>query len=115
MKISDIRTRIESGVDDQNFLATKSDELELATKTDELDKAPVPTLVDIAERSDACDPLIQALVGKLPKPNTIWPIGDRAKWFKAAAMAFNLVYKPGAGDESDLKIEEKPSGLKSAG
>jgi hypothetical protein len=54
-------------------------------------------------------------VGKLPKPNTIWPIGDRAKWFKAAAMAFNLVYKPGAGDESDLKIEEKPSGLKSAG
>ena len=105
MKISDIRTRIESGVDDQGFLA----------KTDELEKTPVLTLVDIAERSDACDPLIQALVGKLPKPNTIWPIGDRAKWFKAAAMAFNLVYKPGAGDESDLKIEEKPSGLKSAG
>ena len=105
MKISDIRTRIESGVDDQSSLA----------KTDELEKTPVLTLVDTAERSDACDPLIQALVGKLPKPNTIWPIGDRAKWFKAAAMAFNLVYKPGAGDESDLKIEEKPSGLKSAG
>src|SRR6187200_3017019 len=48
MKISDIRTRIESDVDDQNFLATKSDELELATKTDELEKAPVLTLVDIA-------------------------------------------------------------------
>ena len=106
MKISDIRTRIESGVDDQNFLATKSDALELATKTDELEKAPVLTLVDIAERSDACDPLIQALVGKLPKPNTIWPIGDRAKWLQAAAMAFNLVYKPDEGDEHDLKIEK---------
>ena len=30
-------------------------------------------------------------------------------------MAFHLVYKPGEGDESDLKIEEKPSGLKSVG
>ena len=103
MKISDIRTRIESGVDDQGFLA----------KTDELEKTPVLTLVDSAERSDACDPLIQALVGKLPKPNTIWPMGDRAKWLQAAAMAFNLVYKPDEGDEHDLKIEK--SDLKSAG
>ena len=103
MKISDIRTRIESGVDDQGFLA----------KTDELEKTPVLTLVDTAERSDACDPLIQALVSKLPKPNTIWPIGDRAKWLQAVAMAFNLIYKPDEGDEHDLKIEK--SHLKSAG
>jgi len=48
MKISDIRTRIESGVDDQSFLA----------KTDELEKTPVLTLVDTPGRSDACDPLI---------------------------------------------------------
>ena len=112
MKISDIRTRIESGVDGQSFIAAKTDELELAAKTDE---APILTLVETVERSSACDPLVQALVGKLPKPNTSWPTGDRANWLKAAAMAFNLVYKPGAGDESDLKIEEKPSGLKSAG
>jgi hypothetical protein len=104
--ISDIRTRIESGVDEQSFLATKGDEPE---------KTPVLTLVDTGGRNDACDPLIQALVGKLPKPNTVWPNGDRAKWLKAAAMAFNLVYKLGEGDELDLKIEEKPSGLKSAG
>ena len=103
MKISDIRTRIESGVDDQGFLA----------KTDELEKTPVLTLVDSAERSDACDPLIQALAGKLPKSNTVWPIGDRAKWLQAAAMAFNLVYKPDEGDEHDLKIEK--GHLKSAG
>jgi hypothetical protein len=69
MKIADTRTRIESGTDDQSFLATE---------TDDLGKTPVLTLVDTAERSDACDPLIQALVSKLPKPNTIWPIGDRA-------------------------------------
>jgi len=104
MKISDIRTRIESGTDDQSFLATE---------TDDLGKAPVLTLVDTAERSDACDPLIQALVSKLPKPNTIWPIGDRAKWLQAVAMAFNLIYKPDEGDEHDLKIEK--SHLKSAG
>ena len=105
MNISDIRTRIESGADDQGVLAGKTDE----------EKTPVLTLVDTAEQSGACDPLIQALVGKLPKPNTIWHIGDRAKWLKAAAMAFALVYKLGEGDQPDLKIEEKPSGVTSAG
>ena len=105
MKISDIRTRIESGVDDQGFLA----------KTHEPETTPVLTLVDATEPSKTCDPLIQALVDKLPKPDDIWPVGDRAKWLKAAAMAFNLLYKTGQGDEADLRIEEKPSGLKSVG
>lgn len=39
------------------------------------------------------DPLMQALLDRLPQPNAIWSIGDRAKWLKAAAMAFNLIYK----------------------
>ena len=39
------------------------------------------------------DPLIQTLVDRLPKPNTIWSIEDRAKWLRAAAVIFNLVYK----------------------
>ena len=56
--------------------------------------------------------MIQALVDKLPKPNAIWSVGDRAKWLKAAAMAFDVLYKPSQGDEADLRIEEKPSGLK---
>jgi hypothetical protein len=43
MKISDIRTRIESGTDDQSFLATE---------TDDPGKTPVLTLVDTAERSE---------------------------------------------------------------
>jgi hypothetical protein len=55
------------------------------------------------------DPLIQALVDKLPKPNSIWSIDDRAKWLKAAAMAFNLVYR------TDEREEPKQAALKSVG
>jgi len=104
MNISDIRTRIETGADEQSFLAAKS-----ATE-----EAPVLSLVETPE-SNACDPLIQALVSKLPKPNSIWSLEDRAKWLRAAAMVFSLVYKPGESGEADLKIEGKPSVLKSAG
>jgi hypothetical protein len=39
------------------------------------------------------DRLIQALVDRLPKSNSIWSINDRAKLLKAAAMVFNLIYK----------------------
>ena len=107
MKISDIRTRIESGTDEQSFLATRS----------EPNEKPVLTLIHSPEPSEAeasvkPDPLIQALVDKLPRPDTVWSIDDRAKWLKAAAMAFNLVYRTDEGSEADLKIE-KPSGLKS--
>jgi hypothetical protein len=104
MNISDIRTRIESG-----------EKSSLVTRIAELDETPVLTLVDTAERSDAIempDPLIQALVKKLPKPNSIWSLEDRAKWLRAAAIIFNLVYKPG---EVDSKTEDMPMDLKSAG
>jgi hypothetical protein len=57
------------------------------------------------------DPLIQALVKKLPKPDSPWSLEDRAKWLRAAAIIFNLVYKPG---EADSKSEEMPTELKSA-
>jgi hypothetical protein len=39
------------------------------------------------------DPLIQALVDRLPTSNSVWSIDDRAKWLKAAAMVFNLIYQ----------------------
>jgi hypothetical protein len=96
MNISDIRTRIEGS--EKNSLVTSIAELEMP-----------------AERSDPCempDPLIQALVKKLPKPNSIWSLEDRAKWLRAAAIIFNLVYKPG---EADTKTEDLPSDLKAAG
>jgi hypothetical protein len=42
---------------------------------------------------EAVDPLVQALVNRLPKSNSVWSIDDRGKWLKAAAMIFNLIYK----------------------
>jgi hypothetical protein len=78
MNISDIRPRRE---DDEKS--------SLVTRIAELKEAPVLTLVNEPESSDARempDPVIQALVGKLPKPNTIWSLEDRAKWLRAAAI-----------------------------
>ena len=55
----------------------------LVTRIAVLDETQVQTLVDTVEPSEAepsklPDPLIQALVDKLPKPNSIWSIDDRA-------------------------------------
>jgi hypothetical protein len=82
MNISDIRPRRE---DDEKR--------SLVTRIAELKETPILTLVDTADPTTARempDPLIQALVGKLPKPNTIWSLEDRAKWLRAAAIIFNL-------------------------
>jgi hypothetical protein len=105
MNMSEILTRVDS----------LSDRSRLVTRNVEREETPVLALMDTGER--ICDPLIQALVDKLPKPNTIWPIDDRAKWLKAAAMAFNLVYSTGEGEKSgsEQKPEQTPSALKSVG
>ena len=110
MNISDIPTRVEAGSDEKSSLVTR---------IGELDETPVLTLLDTVEPSEAqpsklADPLIQALVDKLPKPNTIWSIDDRAKWLRAATMIFNLEYKLDEANQTD-KIEQNPSALKSAG
>jgi hypothetical protein len=94
MNISNIRTRVEP-------LNNRSS---LGTGTREQEETAILTLVDNAEGNDlessgTLDPLIQALVDKLPKPNTIWTIDDRGSWLKAAAMAFNLVYRSPASQE----------------
>ena len=98
------------------FERTRADALNgrscLVRRTTEPDETPILTLVDTAERSDAGempDPLIQALMDKLPKPHTIWSIDERGNWLKAAAMAFNLVYRT-----AEQKAEQTPSVLKSA-
>ena len=106
MTVTDIRSKVE---DEKSSPVTRIAELE---------KTPVLTLVDAVEPGEVecrTDPLIQALVDKLPKPETIWSLEDRAKWLRAAAIIFNLVYKPGEANEAELKIEEKTSALKSAG
>ncbi len=104
MNISDIRTRVDA----------LSERTCLVTRNAEPAETPILTLVESADRSDASempdqDPLIQALIDKLPKPNSIWSIDDRAKWLKAAAMAFNLVYR------TPQREDQAPSALKSVG
>jgi hypothetical protein len=102
MKISDNRSALEH-----------SEKSSLVTRIAGLDEPAVLTLVDAVERrepSDMADPLIQALVAKLPKANSIWALEDRAKWLRAAALIFNLVYRPA----EDSKAEDMPSDLKLA-
>ena len=99
MNMSEILTWVDS-LNDRSRLVTIS----------EREEAPVLTLVDTERTCEMPDPLIQALVDKLPKPNTIWPIDDRAKWLKAAAMAFNLIYKTGEREEQQF-----PFGFKAVG
>jgi len=111
MNISDIPTRVEARSDEK---------ASLVRRIGELDETPILTLVDPVEPTEAKssklpDPLIQALVDRLPKPDSIWSIDDRAKWLRAATMIFNLVYKLDEAKEPAAKIEDWPSDLKSAG
>ena len=91
MKISDLSTRVDS-LNKRSHLVTRNAQPD-----------GVPAGLDTSEQGDCDanampDPLIRALVDKLPKPHTIWSIEDRAKWLRAAAILFNLVYKTD-GDE----------------
>jgi hypothetical protein len=98
MNITDISTRV-NVQNERSRLVTRG--VEPSTELD----GTVLTLVDTAQGSEAessivTDPLIRALVDKLPQPNSIWSIDDRAKWLKALAMIFNVVYRT---DRDELK------------
>ena len=96
MDISNIQTRVDA-------LNGKSSLVRRAQR----EETPILTLVEeSADRRVAkCrTPLIQALIDKLPKPNTIWSINDRGSWLKAAAMAFNLVYRLPERDEQASSV-----------
>ena len=49
------------------------------------------------------DQLIRGLVERLPKPDSIWPLDDRASWLRTAGI-FDLVYKPGDGERGEISI-----------
>jgi hypothetical protein len=108
MNISDIRTKVEGGTPALN------ERSHLVMRIPEMGDNPPVKLVDTTQRSDGessvmPDPLIQALVDRLPKPNAVWSIDDRAKWLRAAAILFNLVYRadPGERKEPGFKQETK--------
>ncbi|MGH6832512.1 MAG: hypothetical protein ACRECM_05755 [Methyloceanibacter sp.] len=65
----------------------------------------------VAQQSDAdegdsgrTDLLIRGLVERLPKPNGIWSLDDRAKWLRTAASIFDLVYKAGDGEHREISV-----------
>ena len=56
------------------------------------------------EKRGITDPLIQGLVARLPKPDGVWPLEDRAKWLRTAAGVFDLIYKARDGDRREISI-----------
>jgi hypothetical protein len=70
-----------------------------------LDAAPEPT------DGAMPDPLLQGLVDRLPKPDSIWSLDDRGKWLRAAAVIFTLVYKTDEGDRDSHRHSSAPKAL----
>ena len=94
MNIAELRTRVQSvspsALNERTRLVTKTNPGQVEN--------PAAERLSTAEHNDGespadSDPLMRALVDRLPQPNAIWSIDDRGKWLKAAAMAFNLIYK----------------------
>lgn len=54
------------------------------------------------------DPLVQALVDKLPDVGTRWPAKDRATWLSILDQCFDLIYVD--GDEAPVKAIEHVAG-----
>jgi hypothetical protein len=55
------------------------------------------------------DPVLAALIAKLPPTGSIWPAAKRAAWLKMVHMAFDLVY-----DGEDGEAVELPSFLQAS-
>ena len=81
MNISDIRTKVYAQ-NERSCLVMRSAQVSTPDEA-------VSTLVDAEQKeprfSTLTDPLIQALVSKLPPPSSTWSIDDRANWLKALA------------------------------
>jgi len=57
--------------------------------------------------SGANDPLLSALVDKLPPAGVSWPAADREAWLKMASNAFDVVY--GAAAARTLGAPSRPA------
>jgi hypothetical protein len=51
-------------------------------------------------------PLIDGLIKTLPDPETDWPIEKRAKWLRAAAQNFDLIYKDAGDDSIEITVQK---------
>lgn len=61
---------------------------------------------DAKEEARGCvtDLLIQGLIGRLPKPDTVWSLEERAKWLRTADSIFGLVYKDNDDEHRQIRI-----------
>jgi hypothetical protein len=50
-------------------------------------------------------PLIEGLIKTLPDPQVEWPIEKRAKWLRAAAQNFDLIYPDTTEDSIEIKVQ----------
>lgn len=50
------------------------------------------------------DLLIQGLIDRLPKPDSVWSLEERAKWLRTADSIFGLVYKVADNDHREINI-----------
>ena len=95
MNISELRSTRGGATFGANALNERSS---LLVKSSQRDASPGAGQQNLAEPNPgAVDPLVQALVDRLPRSNSVWSIDDQAKWLKAAAMVFNLIYKTDNG------------------
>ncbi|HEX5931005.1 MAG TPA: hypothetical protein VFY74_04535 [Methyloceanibacter sp.] len=77
----------------------------------ELTESPTPLKLlgsqaaeaDEADRG-ATDLLIRGLVDRLPKPNAVWSLEERARWLRTAASVFGLVYKDSDGEQREIGV-----------
>jgi hypothetical protein len=60
----------------------------------------------VTPRCGITDLPIQGLLDRLPKPNGIWSLDDRAKWLRTAASIFGLVYKASDGEHREICIRQ---------
>jgi hypothetical protein len=70
-------------------------------------KAPTAKFVAKASQAEGnesgtTDLLIKGLIDRLPKPDSVWSLDDRAKWLRTADSVFGLVYK--ADDDECRRI-----------
>jgi hypothetical protein len=113
-------TRLEAETNAPSPLVAKAERSKSLTATllgaqqgePKLPETPEPStileLVHVApEPTDRAmpDPLIQGLVDRLPKPDSVWSLDDRGKWLRAAAVIFTLVYKTDEGDRERRSLE----------
>jgi hypothetical protein len=59
---------------------------------------------DASEAAASTDLLIQGLMERLPKANSVWSLEDRAKWLRTAVSIFDLVYKADEGDQREIGV-----------